>query len=418
MAIQKITTDIIEDNAVTGTKISVGTPAAGDIFYYDGTDYTKLPIGTPGQTLVQESGLPTWGVGTGGIPSGALPGFPFHGNHWQYGGNFGGIAGNTILYHSFTSDNHAIVGHNASIGSTAFPSISSAAGGMSSSTEAYFMSGHIGHLPGQPTVDATEKFAFASATTAQNGATDICSTPSGGVGSPRVFGHGQYCCESGTHGYLASGRSGDLSSFGYADPNGTVRKLEFATGNVTSNIATLQDGARAGHAAVSGQTHAYWGGGHYGHQNSQNPFPTTSIDRFTFANDNMQKNWDDLSDDRGSGQTTSSSTTHGYFYAGHSTSHAPNPGVLVTTIEQISFASSGQGTGHGDIAAVGRTGANSGQTQTHGYEITGYTYVGSVSLTTVNGYSFASNTQAAQTADLGITVDNGPAGAQAPTFSF
>ena len=46
MAIQKITTDIIEDNAVSDSKISIGTPAAGDILYYNGTDYVKLAVGT------------------------------------------------------------------------------------------------------------------------------------------------------------------------------------------------------------------------------------------------------------------------------------------------------------------------------------------------------------------------------------
>ena len=69
MALQKITTDIIEDNAVTGSKISVGTPAAGDILYYNGTDYVKLAKGTDGEVLKLESGLPVWGASSGGSPS-------------------------------------------------------------------------------------------------------------------------------------------------------------------------------------------------------------------------------------------------------------------------------------------------------------------------------------------------------------
>ena len=82
MAIQKITTDIIEDNAVTGSKISIGTPAAGDILYYNGTDYVKLAVGTDGQVLTLASGLPSWsdsgsGSGSGSgvtIPGGATVG--------------------------------------------------------------------------------------------------------------------------------------------------------------------------------------------------------------------------------------------------------------------------------------------------------------------------------------------------------
>ena len=54
MSIQKITTGVIEDSAVTGSKISVGTPEAGDIFYHDGTEYVKLAKGTDGDVLKLE----------------------------------------------------------------------------------------------------------------------------------------------------------------------------------------------------------------------------------------------------------------------------------------------------------------------------------------------------------------------------
>lgn len=70
MAIQKITTDILKDNSVTGSKMSIGTPEAGDIVYYDGTDYVKLAKGTDGEVLKLESGLPVWGQGSGGSGGG------------------------------------------------------------------------------------------------------------------------------------------------------------------------------------------------------------------------------------------------------------------------------------------------------------------------------------------------------------
>ena len=50
--------------------------------------------------------------------------------------------------------------------------------------------------------------------------------------------------------------------------------------------------------------------------------------------------------------------------------------------------------------------------------IVGNEYGTGVLITTVDGYSFANNTTATQTADLGITVDNGACGCQTPTFSF
>jgi len=66
MAIQKITDYVITDNAVDGTKIAMGSDAAGDVLYYDGTNYVRLGKGTAGQTLVMNSGAtaPEWGAGS------------------------------------------------------------------------------------------------------------------------------------------------------------------------------------------------------------------------------------------------------------------------------------------------------------------------------------------------------------------
>jgi len=57
-----VTTDKIADNAVNGTKIAMGSDAQGDILYYDGTNYVRLPAGTSGQVLeTQGSGAnPRW----------------------------------------------------------------------------------------------------------------------------------------------------------------------------------------------------------------------------------------------------------------------------------------------------------------------------------------------------------------------
>lgn len=55
-------TSEIEDNAVTGAKIAMGSDAQGDILYYNGTDYVRLGAGTSGQFLkTQGAGAnPTW----------------------------------------------------------------------------------------------------------------------------------------------------------------------------------------------------------------------------------------------------------------------------------------------------------------------------------------------------------------------
>ena len=46
-----VTTTKIIDNAVTGAKIAMGSDAAGDVLYYNGTDYVRLGAGTSGQFL-------------------------------------------------------------------------------------------------------------------------------------------------------------------------------------------------------------------------------------------------------------------------------------------------------------------------------------------------------------------------------
>lgn len=49
--LSSIGTTQIADNAVTGAKISMGSDAQGDILYYNGADYDRLPAGTAGQVL-------------------------------------------------------------------------------------------------------------------------------------------------------------------------------------------------------------------------------------------------------------------------------------------------------------------------------------------------------------------------------
>ena len=58
----------IAANAVDGTHIQMGSDAPGDVLYYDGTNYIRLPKGTAGQALVMNAGAtaPEWGAGGGG----------------------------------------------------------------------------------------------------------------------------------------------------------------------------------------------------------------------------------------------------------------------------------------------------------------------------------------------------------------
>jgi hypothetical protein len=57
-----VTTAKIADNAVTGAKIALTSQVAGDIMYYDGTDWVRLAKGTAGQVLTMNAGAtaPEW----------------------------------------------------------------------------------------------------------------------------------------------------------------------------------------------------------------------------------------------------------------------------------------------------------------------------------------------------------------------
>ena len=52
----------IADNGITGAKIAMGSDVAGDVLYYNGTDYQRLGIGTAGQHLTTNSSAnaPEW----------------------------------------------------------------------------------------------------------------------------------------------------------------------------------------------------------------------------------------------------------------------------------------------------------------------------------------------------------------------
>ena len=58
-----VTSAMIQDNAVTGTKIALGSDAQGDFMYYNGTDWVRLAAGTSGEAILSggSGANPTWG---------------------------------------------------------------------------------------------------------------------------------------------------------------------------------------------------------------------------------------------------------------------------------------------------------------------------------------------------------------------
>ena len=58
-----VSTAMIQDNAVDGEKIAMGSDAQGDFIYYSGTDYVRLATGTVGQAILSggAGANPSWG---------------------------------------------------------------------------------------------------------------------------------------------------------------------------------------------------------------------------------------------------------------------------------------------------------------------------------------------------------------------
>jgi len=65
-----IVAQTIAANAVNGTHLQMGSDAAGDILYYNGTDYVRLGAGSNGETLTLSGGIPSWAAASsGGVSS-------------------------------------------------------------------------------------------------------------------------------------------------------------------------------------------------------------------------------------------------------------------------------------------------------------------------------------------------------------
>ena len=96
-----VTTAKIADNAITGAKIALGSDAAGDVMYYDGTNYVRLAKGTDGEVLTLASGVPSWAADSTNVSGTSL------------GGVLGGTVGNATI------DANAINGTHLALGSDA-----------------------------------------------------------------------------------------------------------------------------------------------------------------------------------------------------------------------------------------------------------------------------------------------------------
>ena len=72
----QVTGALIAANTITGDKIALGSDAAGDIMYYNGTDYVRLAKrGTPAGealTLATSATAPSWVAASAGVGLGMV----------------------------------------------------------------------------------------------------------------------------------------------------------------------------------------------------------------------------------------------------------------------------------------------------------------------------------------------------------
>ena len=105
MAASKLTGTITpSDNTVTGAKIALGSDAAGDVMYYNGTNYIRLAKGTATQVLTMNSGAtaPVWAADSTNVTGTSV------------GGDLSGTVGNAQI----ASNKVGITELNVSDGST------------------------------------------------------------------------------------------------------------------------------------------------------------------------------------------------------------------------------------------------------------------------------------------------------------
>jgi hypothetical protein len=363
---------------IPGRAIKLGTDNApdttGDIAYFDGSVWKRLPIGVPGQRLtMNEAGtLPEWGYCFGGDSYGYC-----HGGTIPYA-----IAGNLSTYtdiiekFAFATDSNATDVGNLNEGRGYM-------GGFHSTTHGYAISGQRGDWWDPNNWNGTRnihKYAYAS----DGNATFVGDTVSpvgdddrmcrGLVNAANTMGYavafeiatttiqkistvtdGNAVASTGTlHTAVSAASSACSASHGYIAGGGVsggtnvIQKFSFVTDANGTDVGDLTETRRHNDAGASSCTHGYtmgWGGG--GAPDSD------KIEKWSFASDanstvvgtlTVPKGW-------GSGQ---SSKTHGYHSGGGYSNPGPNnvPQALPAQsdiIEKFPFASDANATDSGDL---------------------------------------------------------------------
>ena len=354
---------------IPGRAIKIGTDTIGDVMYFDGSAWTRLPIGEPGDLLIMNAAgtLPEW---RSFEYQGSQFGYAVMGQRILPGGTSQDLV--TIEKFSYASDTDA-VDHCDAFTTGSHQSC------CRSNTYGYANGGEQltggDAPPAGPTRNRITKFSFASTA---NG-TDVGDLLQS-MGS--AAGH-----SSGRYGYVSGGGI-------YAQPYevNTIQKYSVTADLNSTDVGDLTFVRQLCRGANS-VTHGYTLGG------SLAGWPTTSsfnnIEKFSFDTDGNSTDIANLTDDRGSGSACSS-YTHGYLVGGVT---YVTPGdvsaVRVDIIDKFTFASDSDAT---DVGNLSRTKSNHGgsSSTTHGYIAGG----SGAPYTEIEKFPFASDSNASIVASL------------------
>jgi len=218
---------------------------------------------------------------------------------------------------------------------------------------------------GNPDTKVINKWSFASNVTASN---------KGNLTSGARHASAGQC--SATHGYTSGGWAGF--------PDTRIDKVGLASSSESAGLpgAALTVG-RAYCSGQSSETYGYNMGGH----------PTVNrIDKFSFASDNSCTTVGNQTTQKhgGAGQ---SSTNYGY----------QTGGQFSLVIQKISFVTDGDSTTVGNLTVIGRAVPAGQNSDTHGFTSGGSDGSGSPNRNIIDKFSFASDGDAVDHADLSVS---------------
>ena len=351
---------------IPGRAIKLGTDIAGDVMYFDGAAWQRLPIGTAGQYLtMNEAGtFPTWGTA-----------WQFQGDYYGYymGGNQGVTNYNVIERNSYASDTDS-----ADVGDLVFARVGCIPS-WKSMTHGYVAGGSANTTPGL-VYNQIEKFQFAASS-------DAVDTADLTIAWSMAAGH-----SSALNCYASGGAVGNPSA-----RTDRIEKFVKATEVNSTDIAnlTIATGVPFGSSSTD---HGFTAGG----TDKPGPSPDAAhnvISRFSFSTDSDSTDVGDLVTPTWAG-AAGSSLTHGYIACGYNhTSQASN------RIEKYAFASSANATAVGNMtAARGNETLGGSSSTTHGYAAGGIET--SPYSNIIDKYSFTTDGNATDVGDLTVAKSN------------